>query len=90
MECACKYEVDTLRGDTRIAPCGAHGVFGAAAATQEREAIAAYFAHLSTVQIGVIDLTGMSASEFYSLVASWIRNRVDVKWSEEMSEKKAR
>lgn len=35
------------------------------------------------VQLGVIDLTGMPATELYSFVASWIRNRVDVTWAEE-------
>ena len=52
----------------------------------ERESIAAYFDHLSRVEVGVIDLTGMPARELYEMVASWVRNRVDEKWAEEVNE----
>ena len=50
----------------------------------EREQIALYFEHLARSPIGCIDLRGESMPYVWGCVASWVRNRLDVKWAEEM------
>ena len=49
-----------------------------------RESIARYLDHCASVEIGAISLDGLfDTRQMMSVCASWVRNRLDVKWAEE-------
>ncbi len=50
---------------------------------ETRESLARYFEHLSRCEFGLIK--GFTDREIYDYVASWVRNRLDVKWAAEIA-----
>ncbi len=49
----------------------------------ERESIAAYLDHVSTVEVGSV--LGPEARQVVAFCASWVRNRLDEKWHQDMA-----
>lgn len=53
----------------------------------DRESIIRYLEHLATVRIGSIRLGALfTADQVPGVIASWIRNELDVKWHAEMAD----
>jgi hypothetical protein len=51
-----------------------------------RESIARYLEHCSRTDIGAISLDGLfDTKQMMGVCASWVRNRLDVKWAAEMA-----
>ncbi len=49
----------------------------------ERESIAAYLDHVSTVEVGSV--LGPEARQIVAFCASWVRHRLDEKWHLDMA-----